>query len=143
MQRRNFIKGACKICLLGAAGAVIAADLSSCSPAVAKNTFRPVIKDNEIEVPLSLFETQAFRVISPSKYEYEIAVEKKPDNTYKALLLRCTHLDNQLTTTGNGFTCSLHGSKFDKEGQVLKGPAENPLQQLTTRIVNNNLLIHL
>jgi Rieske Fe-S protein len=143
MQRRNFIKGACRLCLLGAAGTVIAADLSSCSPAVAKNTFRPVIKDNEIEVPLSLFETQPFQVISPAKYNYEIAVEKKQDNTYKALLLKCTHQENQLTPTGNGFICNLHGSKFDKQGLILKGPAENPLQQLNTRIVNNNLLIHL
>jgi len=143
MQRRNFIKGACRICLLGAAGAAMAADLSSCSPAVAKNTFRPVVKDNEIEVPLSLFDTQAFRLISPANYNYEIAVEKKPDNTYHALLLRCTHQENQLTPTGNGFTCSLHGSKFDKEGQVLKGPAENSLRELNTRIVNNNLLIHI
>lgn len=143
MQRRSFIKGACKICLLGAAGVAVAADLSSCSPAVAKNTFKPVIKDDEVEVPLSLFENQAFQLVSPAKYEYEIAVEKKPDNTYKAILLRCTHYNNQLTTTGNGFTCSLHGSKFDKDGQVVKGPAEIPLEQLKTRIVNNNLLIHL
>ena len=143
MQRRNFIKGACKICLLGAAGAAIAADLSSCSPGVAKNTFKPVVKDNEVEVPLSLFDNQAFKLISPANYNYEIAVEKKQDNTYHALLLRCTHQENQLTPTGNGFTCSLHGSKFDMEGHVLKGPAESPLQQLNTRIVKNNLIIHI
>lgn len=143
MQRRNFIKGACRICLLGAAGVAVAADLASCSPAVAKNTFKPQVKDNKVEVPLSLFDSQPFQVVSPARYEYEIAVEKKNDNSYKAILLKCTHYNNQLTTTGNGFTCSLHGSRFDKDGNVLKGPAEIPLQQLKTQIVNNNLLIQL
>ncbi len=143
MQRRAFLKGACKICLFGAAGAAIAADLSSCSPKTASSTFKPVVNNNEIEVPLSLFNNQPFQVISPEKFDYEIAVEKKSDNTYKALLLRCTHQDNQLTTTGNGFNCSLHGSKFDKEGNVIKGPADIPLQQLKTRIENNHLFIHI
>ncbi len=143
MQRRTFLKGACKICLLGAASAAVAAELASCSPKTAANTFKPIVNNNEVEVPLSLFDSQPFQLISPKKFEYEIAVERKSDNTYKALLLRCTHQDNQLGTTGNGFNCSLHGSKFDKEGNVIKGPAEMPLQQLKTRIINNNLLIHL
>ncbi|MEO7523224.1 MAG: Rieske 2Fe-2S domain-containing protein [Ferruginibacter sp.] len=143
MQRRSFIKGACRICLLGAAGAAIASDLSSCSPALAKTTFKPVVKNDQVEVPLSLFKSQAFHVISPEKYEFEISVEKKPDNTYMALLLKCTHYNNQLTTTGSGFFCSLHGSKFDKNGDVQRGPADQPLEQLKTQIVDNNLLIHL
>lgn len=143
VQRRDFLKGACRICLLGAAITTVSADLSSCSPKLAVNTFKPLINNNQVEIPLSLFDNQPFQVISPARYEFEIAVEKRPDNTYKALLLKCTHYQNQLTTTGNGFTCNLHGSKFDKEGNVLKGPAENALQELKTQMVNNHLVINL
>lgn len=144
MERRVFLKGACRICLLGAAVATVAADLSSCSPKIAgSNAFKPEVKDNLVEVPLSMFEKQPFQVISPDKYEYEISVEKKAGNSYKALLLKCTHYQNQLTTTGNGFICSLHGSKFDIEGNVTKGPAENSLQELKTQIIKENLIIHL
>lgn len=144
MERRDFLKGACRICLFGAAVATVATDLSSCSPKIAgNNTFRPVIINNQVEMPLSMFDNQALQVISPAKYEYEISVEKKADNTFKALLLKCTHYQNQLTTTGNGYTCSLHGSKFNKEGNVVKGPAEIPLQELKTQITKENLLIHL
>ena len=121
----------------------VAADLSSCSPKTAANTFRPPVNNNQVEVPLSMFETKPFLVVSPAKYQFEIAIEKKQDNTYKALLLKCTHQDNQLTITGNGYTCNMHGSKFNKAGSILKGPAELPLQQLKTQIINNNLLIHL
>ncbi|MEO8772116.1 MAG: Rieske (2Fe-2S) protein [Ferruginibacter sp.] len=144
MERRDFLKGACRICLLGAAIGTVSTNLTSCSPKIAgNNTFRPVVNNNQVEVPLSIFDNNAFQVISPAKYEFEISVEKKPDNTYKALLLKCTHYQHQLTTTGNGFTCSLHGSKFDKEGNVLKGPAETPLQELKTQIVKDTLLIQL
>ena len=143
MQRRSFIKGACRICLLGATAASIGADLASCSPAAGTNVFKPVVIDNSIEIPLSLFDAHSFRIISPEKFQYEIAVEKKAADNYKALLLRCTHHDNQLMSTGNGFTCNLHGSKFDKEGNVLNGPAETALKQLHTQIVKTNLVIQL
>ena len=129
--------------MLGATAASIGADMASCSPASGSTVFKPVINDNMIEIPLSLFDSKSFRIISPEKFQYEIAVEKKDADTYKALLLRCTHHDNQLISTGNTYTCTLHGSKFDKQGKVLNGPAENPLKQLHTQISKTNLLIHL
>ena len=98
-----------------------------------KNTFKTSVKDNQVTVPLSLFDSQPFQVISPEKFQYEIAVEKKPDNTYAALLLKCTHYQNQLTVTG----------KFDKAGNVIRGSEELSLEKLDTRIIKNNLLIHL
>lgn len=143
MQRRDFLKGACKICLLGAAVSTVAADLSSCSPKMINNAFKPVVNNNQVAIPLSLFDNQPFQVISPAKFEYEIAIEKKADNSYNALLLKCTHYENQLTATGNAYICNAHGSKFDKAGNVIKGPAATPLQQLKTRIIKNNLLIQL
>ncbi len=143
MERRSFIKGACRICLLGAATAAVGEIASSCSPTTGKNIFRPEVTNNTVEVPLSLFDTEAFQLISPNKFAYDIAVQKGKDSNYKALLLSCTHYDNQLTVTGNGFTCSAHGSRFDKEGNVINGPAQRPLKQLSTAIVNNILLIQL
>ena len=142
MERRSFIKGACRICLLGTSAAAVAA-LASCSPAVAKNMLNPPVNENKIQIPLSLFEQSAFQVITPLKYQFEIAVEKIAAGDYKALLLSCTHYSNQLTVTGNGYTCTAHGSKFDKQGVVLKGPAEDSLKQLKTEIINNYLVIHL
>ena len=142
MQRRNFIKSACRICLLGATAAT-SIDLAGCSPGVANSVFKPDITDNNIQVPLNIFDKTSLQIISPKKYPYEVAIEKKQDGTYKALLLKCTHYANQLTPTGNGFTCNAHGSRFDKEGKVLKGPAAEPLPQLQTAITEQYLSIHL
>ncbi len=142
MERRDFLKGACRICLLGAAGAAIA-DITGCSPAVGNSIFKPEVVDNMVTVPIALFDQKTFGVISPNKYPYEVAIEKKEDGNYIALLLQCTHYENQLTPTGNGFTCSLHGSKFSLDGNVLKGPAEAPLKQLKITKTNTDLIINL
>ena len=142
MQRRDFLKGACRICLLGAAGAT-AIDIASCTPGVGNALSKPTVNDNTIQVPLSMFDNTPIQVISPKNYAFEIAVEKKQDGTYEALLLRCTHYPNQLMPTGNGYTCNVHGSRFNKEGKVVKGPAATSLKKLTTSITGQNLLVNL
>lgn len=142
MERRDFLKGACRICLLGTAGAA-AISIAGCSPSVGSSISKVEIVDNNIKIPLSLFDKNAIQIISPKKYPYEVAVEKNKEGVYKALLLKCTHLANQLIPTGNGYTCDLHGSKFTKEGIVVKGPAAMPLQQLQTTVTEEHLLVHL
>lgn len=154
MERRSFLKSTCKICLLGAAGFAVA--MEACSPKTGAaaaantpgntgNTKQPVIaKDNMAAVPLSMLTAEKqYQIITVEKYPFEIAIEQKEDKSYKALLLMCTHYDNALTPTGNGYTCSLHGSRFTKEGKVLNGPAEDPLKELKTEIKGNNLIIQL
>lgn len=49
---------------------------------------------------------------------------------YYALSLVCTHLGCTLNATVERLSCPCHGSEFDREGRVLKGPAERPLQRL-------------
>ena len=39
----------------------------------------------------------------------------------------CTHLGCVIATTEIGFDCPCHGSRFDGEGTVLRGPAPRPL----------------
>ncbi len=141
MERRDFIKNTCRICLLGASGVALA-DLAGCSPAGSKVVFKPDVTNNTVTVPLTMFAEKNLQIISPKKYPYEIAIEKSGAN-YKALLLRCTHFSNQLTPTGSGYLCTLHGSKFDHDGKVLNGPAEQPLQELRTEIIQDQLQIKL
>jgi Rieske Fe-S protein len=142
MQRRDFLKDTCRFCLLGAAGLPLI-ELAGCSSSAALSATKADIVNNKVQVPLSLFDTGAIKIVSPKKYPYQIAVQKKQDGTYNALLLRCTHQDNQLTPTGTGYTCSAHGSRFDKEGNVLKGPAEEHLERLKTTVTNQYILVHL
>ena len=47
-----------------------------------------------------------------------------------ALSLVCTHLGCTVTLAAQDLTCPCHGSRFDRQGQVLNGPADRPLQRL-------------
>ena len=54
--------------------------------------------------------------------------------TFVALSTVCTHqgCDADVVDNGTIVSCSCHGSRFDKNGNVLNGPAERPLPQLAT-----------
>ena len=140
MQRREFISSSCKICLLGAAGYSLF-QMESCSPALP--VYKTSITNGNLNVPLNLFDKSALQIVRPHGWFYDVAVQKNTDNSYTALLLQCTHQENQLTPTGNGYHCSLHGSDFDKQGNVRKGPAEHPLHHFETSVNNDQLAIHI
>lgn len=139
MERRSFIKTSCSVCVAIGAGLTLAS-VSSCSPTV---IYRTTVTENKINVPLSLFAESDLQIIRPSGFENDIALRKEQNGSYTALLLRCTHADNQVSTTGNGFVCNLHGSTFTKEGEVTKGPAQRPLKKYKTEINPDTIIINL
>lgn len=140
MERRNFISSSCKICLLGAAGFSLT-QIISCGTAFP--IFKTGITNGSLNVPLNLFDKSSLQIVRPAGWYYDVAVQKNTDNSYSALLLQCTHQENQLTPTGSGYHCSLHGSDFDKQGNVRKGPAEQPLHHFETSVENNFICIHI
>jgi len=74
---------------------------------------------------------------------YDIAIRKTAPDLYEAILLQCTHQRNQLLPIPKGFICSLHGSKFNLNGDVVKGPAERPLKKFETTMDQGELVIFL
>jgi Rieske Fe-S protein len=140
MERRNFIKSSCNTCLLMATGMLLPA-LSGCGPA-AYQVFNAAPANGRIEVPADTFAKGPLVLVRPKGSYYSIALRKKEDNTYSALLLRCTHQDNQLTASSDGYSCSLHGSAFNVDGRVTKGPAERALTSYPVTFDNNIITIH-
>jgi Rieske Fe-S protein len=47
-----------------------------------------------------------------------------------ALSLVCTHLGCTVTVSSREMACPCHGSRFDRQGRVLNGPADRPLKRL-------------
>lgn len=139
MDRRKFLKSSCNVCLLATSGYFLS-ELSACSPAY--TVIKSEIINDSVQMPLNTFAQSSLQFIRPKGWYYDIAVQKKEDH-YEAVLMRCTHQNNQLTPTGNGFACSLHGSQFNKDGMVTKGPAENPLKKFSTSVNQDQLIIHL
>ena len=137
MERREFLRASCSLCMILGSGLVMS-ELSSCS---SLPIYKTVMSNNTVAVPLSLFVENDFHIIRPNNFEYDIALRRLDDGSYTAILLRCTHADNQLTYTGSEYFCSVHGSAFDTLGTVRHGPAQRPLQKLQTQISNNDILI--
>src|ERR1700760_4614214 len=140
MDRRKFVKQSCSVCLAIGSGMLVAS-LESCGAALP--VYKTEAANNKVAVPENLFASTDFQLIQPKSLYYNIGLKKEKDGSYTALLLRCTHADNQLTPTGNGFKCTLHGSAFDNEGHVTQGPAERALKKYPTQVESNQIIIQI
>jgi nitrite reductase/ring-hydroxylating ferredoxin subunit len=129
MERREFLRSACTLCLL-ATPAVYAVTLPSCASIPIYET---AVRDSRLRVPVDLLSQQPVRVVRGTGLEYDIALERRTDGSYRAFLMECTHAHNPLTFTGADFVCPLHGSRFDENGEVTHGPASLPLTELKTQ----------
>ena len=58
--------------------------------------------------------------------EARVALMREGDAVY-ALSLVCTHLGCTVNVTPTELICPCHGSSFDRQGRVLKGPADRQL----------------
>ena len=64
------------------------------------------------------------------------------DGALLALSSDCTHRDCPLRAASDGgFSCKCHGSLFDQEGHVLRGPAVRALPQFPTSVSEDGHLL--
>lgn len=138
MERKEFLKQTCKACIGIGAGWMLT-ELAACSHTP---IYKAEVKDHKAAIPLTMFANSDVLITSIKGLEYDVAIRKEKDNNYSALLLKCTHFDNPLTATGTGYTCSLHGSMFDREGKVTQGPAEYDLKHYSTSVNATDLILH-
>jgi cytochrome b6-f complex iron-sulfur subunit len=59
---------------------------------------------------------------------------------FSAISLLCTHLGCTVESNLDGFACPCHGSRFDLQGNVTRGPAGKPLNSLRTGITSDGNL---
>lgn len=133
MDRRKFIDCTGKACLGIGLGLTLGAGLlQSCGSGLS------VLKLNQengwVKVPLNQFNTNNFVMLRIKNFSFDIGVQKKEDGQFLALVLMCPHAHQPLTKAGNGYLCTLHGSKFSKNGDLLKGPSTLPLYELPIKI---------
>lgn len=74
--------------------------------------------------------------------EQRVAVISSAGNFF-ALSLICTHLGCTVRITGDELVCPCHGSRFDRAGQVLSGPAPRALARMPLQIEGETLKVSL
>lgn len=71
-----------------------------------------------------------------------LLVARTAQDTFAAVTAICTHQSCTITNYSNQiYTCPCHGSQFNTNGQVRKGPANSALRQYQTQFANNQLTI--
>ena len=58
----------------------------------------------------------------------------RDDTGFYALSLVCTHLGCTVVVTEDALSCPCHGSRFDRQGKVLKGPADRSLLRMNVEL---------
>ncbi len=115
--------------------------LESCASA---KIIKKEILDEKISVSTSDFEAgKSYIIIRNNNLSFDILLNKNTDNSYKALLMQCTHYDNPVYASNKEIFCPSHGSTFDFNGNVKKEPATLPLKSYRTELLENTITIHL
>jgi Rieske Fe-S protein len=137
MNRRTFMHRSCAICVTGGMGALALFEASCASfPA-----YETSVREHAVSIPRSAVDQTGFLLVRPKELTYNIGLRRTENGSYQALLLLCTHAENQLDVTGNGYRCPLHGSGFDIHGKVTRGPAQRSLRELSTTVANDTIVI--
>ena len=96
----------------------------------------------------------------PTEFDLGLADNYKPDSKttlpevpavlihnnagFTALSLVCTHLGCTVEVQPDGFACPCHGSRFNKNGYPVKGPATTSLKALRVeQTADGKLILHM
>lgn len=124
--RREFVRGLAAALLAGAAG-------TGCASVVAARV-RPV--DGRVRLTPAdhpgLDGPGGFVRLEPEGFETRVYL-LATDGGYVALSPICTHLGCTVEIQGARLECPCHGSTYDREGRVLRGPAERALRSFPVR----------
>ena len=89
--------------------------------------------------------SETFQTGTAIFFKKKVIVLHPTETNYKAFENKCTHKGGQVAyRPKDGFMqCERHGSRFDIEGHVLRGPAEKPLTELRTSLDKDQLTVYL
>jgi len=100
-------------------------------------------ENNLAELDLSLSKYDDLGTVGGFVYEGNIIVIRSTDSQYIALSKVCTHQGCEVgyDHANNKLPCPCHGSEFDRDGNVLQGPATSKLTKYTTKLEGDILTI--
>jgi Rieske Fe-S protein len=134
IDRRRFIELS--------AGILAGTTLASCAAATA---VRVTPTAGEIRLGLAEFpqlgRAGGFLKLQPDGSPTPIYVLALDGGEFAALSPICTHLGCTVDVSGELLICPCHGSTYDQTGQVLRGPAERPLQRYPASVTSDSQLV--
>ncbi len=141
MDRRSFIKNCSGIAVTtsGFSSLLLGCQTIPSSKVTHLNTE----ENNQITVNKAVLNTDGVAILQATTLKAPIYLQQQKNGQYVALLLSCTHQQCTVSVTSNSLVCPCHGAKFDKQGKVLRGPAEKDLLALKLYEKDNDIVISL
>lgn len=132
MDRRKFLENTCLTCVAVAVGSSF---LQGCSSIKTINAFEEngylTIDKTEFTAPSSGESINSI-IVASNSLKVPMMVFKTGEDSYEAYSLECTHKGVKVEYVNNRFECPAHGSIFDNNGKVVKGPAKRDLKHYST-----------
>ena len=80
-------------------------------------------------------------LVKASGMDDKLLLVKRDDGSYNALVLNCPHKNGPVKEDAEGLVCDWHGSRFDLEGKVLKGPSKKDLKSYPATVTGETVQI--
>lgn len=135
MDRRSFLKQTGAVALPLLAGCATAGIATHRVPARNGRAFVPVADFPELAAVGGAIKLQVEGKGDP------VFLVRVDEGRYLALSSVCTHLGCQVRKLPQSFRCPCHGSTYDLEGTVLRGPTQRPLARYRTEAVEGGVVI--
>lgn len=149
--RREFCLNACQAVSLFALSGTLSALLQGCSsndPLSSNAQNLSKIQSTAVNGTITLnidANSPLATVGSAAQVQYggnTLLVARTAQDAFAAVTAVCTHQGCTITGYSNQvYTCPCHGSQFDTNGQVKRGPAGSALRKYQTQFANNQLTI--
>lgn len=151
LSRRRFCAGACQ----AASGAALATMFSACGggdsptspndPGVMLGVSQGRFSGSIVDVTVA---GTALSNIGGAVLVESVAgvflVSRTADTTFTAIDAVCTHQSCTVTNAdGDIYVCPCHGSRYDRNGRVVQGPAPASLRRFNTSFANGVVTINL
>ncbi len=145
MDRREFVKQSCAVCL---GGSLLPALLTRCAPihyisGVMESTGLAVLKSEFTYLKKDQVTTRPYIIVQNDKLEFPIYVYRFSETEYSALWMKCSHQGAELQASGDHLQCPSHGSEFNNKGVVSNGPADRNLRSFPVSVSGDKILIDL
>lgn len=136
MDRKKFIK-------LISAGALCSGSVIGVTGCASYRYVDARHNGNQLEVPKASFEEDLFVLVRNPGKGSPIYLGKYSEDSYRALFLECTHKQCTVNPSGEIFTCPCHGSKYNRQGKVMEGPARQDLHTYNVTTDTDTIYIQL